>query len=46
MSVGAYINNLNSGNISKIKRGRSFDKGSGDGKEGLQNAYKAGRTDT
>jgi hypothetical protein len=31
MSVGSYISHLNSGNISKIKRGRSFGNGGGTG---------------
>jgi len=32
MSVGSYISHLNSGNISKIKRGRSFADGGGVGR--------------
>jgi hypothetical protein len=32
MSVGSYISHLNSGNISKIKRGRSFADGTITGK--------------
>jgi hypothetical protein len=43
MSIGAYINNLNSGNISRIKEGRSFDKGGGTGLSSLQDKYKRGK---
>ena len=38
MSVGSYISNLNSGNLSKIKRGRSFANGTpGDKETRIQN---------
>jgi hypothetical protein len=55
MGVGSYINSLNSGNISRIKKGRSFSGGtkakedSTDKEEQintLQKGYKRGKTST
>ena len=40
MSINSYINSLNSGNLSRIKRGRSFAGGSGDPKEAAKEAAK------
>jgi hypothetical protein len=56
MGVSSYINALNSGNISKIKKGRSFAKGGIQGagelagedysKRDLQKSFKSGKLDS